>query len=114
LRSPYDPTIVDPKGAALHVLRARALLRKIERRLLRGDIEGAKTNLLAVYLEEVEPLEAPLRAADPSLVTDLETMFKELRADVDRGAPAVDVEHRMATLSQTLGRAGQVLGSKGD
>jgi high-affinity iron transporter len=114
VRAPYDPAIVSPKGAALHVLRARAALRKIERRFLRGDVEAAKTSLLALYLEEVEPIEAPLRAADPSLVGELETQFKELRAEIDRGAPPPEVERHLEVLSLSLGRAGRALASTGD
>jgi high-affinity iron transporter len=114
LHAPYDPATAEPKGAALRVLRARAGLRKVERRVVRGDHDAAKTHLLSVYLEEVEPLEASLRAADPSLVRELEAEFKELRADIDRRAPDAEIERKVNALSQELGRAGRALGGNGE
>jgi high-affinity iron transporter len=114
LRAPYDPETAHPRGARERVLRARAGLRKVERRVVRGDPEGAETNLLSVYLEEVEPLEANLRAADPTLVLELETQFKELRVDIDRRAPDAEVERKLNALSQLLGRAGRVLGTSNE
>ena len=87
LRAPYDAVTLNPMGASAMMLRARAGLRKVGSFLVRGDREAARTSLSAVYLDNVEPIQAPLRAADPALVRDIEMAFKEVRADIENGAP---------------------------
>jgi high-affinity iron transporter len=113
-RAPYDPSTVNPNGAALRVLRARAGLGKIDRWLVRGDVDRAKAALLSVYLDEVEPLEAPLRAADPALVREVELLFKEVRADIDQRVPRQELDRKLDTLSVALARAGRLLAGSSD
>ncbi len=108
LRAPYDPQTLQPKGASGMVQRARRGLQKASL-LLRRDSDAAKTLLRNVYLDNIEPLEAPLRARDPVLTRDIEARFKELPADIDRGAPQADVDKKLEALRGELARAGHLL-----
>src|SRR5207344_3076886 len=47
--------------------------------------------------------------SDPALTRDIEAHFKEIRADIDRGAPEAEVGQKLAALATLLGRAGQAL-----
>jgi high-affinity iron transporter len=108
-RAPYDPATLNPKGAARLVLRARTDLRNVSAFLLRGEREDAKIALLRAYLDDVEPLEAPLKAADPALALDIEDRFKQLRREITEGAARADIERGLAALATQLGRAGRKL-----
>ena len=80
------------------VRRGRAALKRLGLQLLRGDREGAKTALLGVYLDDVEPIEAPLRAADPALCRDIEAHFKELRSEIVGGTPREELDKQLEAL----------------
>ncbi len=112
--APYDVETLHPKGASRLILHARASLKKLTMELIRGDRERARTRLLSTYLDDVEPVEAPLRGADPALAHDIEAQFKELRGDIDRGATVPDLNKKVATLVASLGRAGRALEGGGD
>jgi high-affinity iron transporter len=113
-QAPYDSATAQPKGSAMRARRARASLRKIEAPLARGDTERAKALLLSIYLDEIEPIEAPLRAADPVLVRDVEGLFKEIRADIDARAPRPEIDRKIDTLNASLARAARLLAKSGD
>jgi high-affinity iron transporter len=108
-RAPYDPGTLQPTGAARSVLRARAELRKVSDLLVRDDREGARMALLRAYLDEVEPLEAPLKATDPALAQDIEERFKQLRRDIADGGSRAEIDRGLASLSTQLSRAGRKL-----
>ena len=108
-RAPYDPQTLDPKGAARLVLRARADLRKVGALVDRGELEEAKLTLLRAYLDDIEPLEAPLRAADPALALDIEDRFKQLRREITEGGSRAELDRGLASLATQLGRAGRKL-----
>jgi len=108
-RAPYDPATLNPKGAARLVLRARTELRQVSALLVRSDREEAKIALLRAYLDDVEPLEAPLKAADPALALDIEDRFKQLRRDIAEGVPRAEIDRGLASLATQLGRAGRKL-----
>src|SRR5256885_9246558 len=95
------------------VVRARAGLRKMTTQLLRGDRDGARARVLAIYLDDVEPIEAPLRATDPLLCRDIERGFKEIRVDIDRGVPEPALRDKLASLLSLMGRAGRALEGRG-
>jgi high-affinity iron transporter len=111
-RAPYDPATLNPQGAARLVLRARAALRRVSGLLVREEREEAKMVLLRAYLDDVEPLEAPLRAADPELAHDIEERFKELRRQIASGGPRAEIDRGLASLATRLGRAGRKLDDK--
>jgi high-affinity iron transporter len=109
VRAPYDPDTLRPMGAARLVFRARAGLRKVNALLVEGDREEAKIALLRAYLDDVEPLEAPLKAKDPAIASDIEERFKMLRRDIEEGKPRRDIEEGLAALGAELTRAGTKL-----
>ncbi|HKQ68979.1 MAG TPA: FTR1 family protein [Polyangiaceae bacterium] len=110
LHAPYEPSSLQPKGTAGIVLRARAALSKVARQVRRGDRSGAKTALLATYLDVVEPIEVPLRAADPALMRDIEARFKDLRIDIDRSS---EIDTKIEQLRGQLAHAGRTLDASG-
>jgi high-affinity iron transporter len=107
--APYDADTLRPKGPAQLLMLARASLKKVELALVRGDREGARSRLLNVYLDDMEPIEAQLRAVDVQLTRDIELAFKEIRADVDEGAPEAEVKRKLDALVVLLGRAASAL-----
>jgi high-affinity iron transporter len=108
-RAPYDPETLDPKGTARLVLRARTELRRVSALLVREEREEARIALLRAYLDDVEPLEAPLRTADPGLALDIEDRFKQLRRDISEGGPRAEIDRGLASLATQLARAGRKL-----
>ena len=78
---------------------------KLGPQLAQGDREGARHALLQVYLDDIEPIEAPLRARDPALTRDLEASFKDLRSDIERGAPTSNLEPKLEGLLGLLSKA---------
>ena len=107
--APYDPETLNPKGAARLVLRARAELQRVSALLVREEREEAKIALLRAYLDDVEPLEAPLKATDPALALDIEDRFKQLRRDIAEAVPRAELDRGLASLATQLARAGRVL-----
>jgi high-affinity iron transporter len=108
-RDPYDPETLDPKGASRLVLRARTELRKVSALLVRDEREEANIALLRAYLDNVEPLEAPLKAADSALGRDIEERFKQLRHEITEGVPRAELDRGLASLANQLARAGRKL-----
>jgi high-affinity iron transporter len=113
LRAPYDPAVVNAVGPRGMALRARAGFRKVALLLLRGDREAARTTLLSVYLDDVEPIEASLRAADATLVQEVELEFKEVRGDIEGGATAATTSPKLDSLALHMGRASALLQNEG-
>jgi high-affinity iron transporter len=109
VRAPYDPESLQPKGVSRLVVRARAELQKVSALLIRDERDEAKTALLRAYLDDVEPLEAPLRASDPALAHDIEERFKQLRRDITDGVPRNEIDHGLEALGDKLVRAGRKL-----
>jgi high-affinity iron transporter len=113
LVAPYDAETLHPKGAPALLLHARASLKKVSTLLTRGDRDAARTVLLGAYLDDIEPIEGPLRDADVALARDIEAHFKEIRADIDRGALETEANRKLASLAALLGRARRTLDSGG-
>lgn len=63
-----------------------------------GDRAKATDLALSAYLDGFEPVEPILAARDPSLMTRIEGAMAELRARIDRGAPADEVGAQVAEL----------------
>jgi high-affinity iron transporter len=103
--APYEPETLHPKAAAQLLVLARASLKKVDLALVRGDRDEARTRLLNVYLDSVEPIEADLRESDLALTRDVELQFKEIRGDIDRGVPQPEVKRKLDALGALLGRA---------
>ena len=57
----------------------------------RGDRDMATDLALSAYLDGFEPVEPLLRVRDAALMTRIEAAMAELRASIDRGAPADEV-----------------------
>jgi high-affinity iron transporter len=109
VHAPYDPEALQPKGASRLVLRARAELRKVSALLVKDDRDEAKVMLLRAYLDNVEPLEAPLKGIDSALERDIEERFKNLRRDIAEGVARADVDKGLDALATQLSRAGRKL-----
>ena len=112
VRAPYDLETLKPKGAARLILRARAELRKVSALLVRDERDEATMVLLRAYLDDVEPLETPLKAMDAELGREIEQRFKQLRRDIAEGVPRGDVDRGLDALSTLLARAGHKLDDK--
>jgi high-affinity iron transporter len=113
LHAPYRALREDEGDNTALVLRARVALRKVSASLLRGEREAAKLALLGVYLDDIEPIEAPLRAADPALTLAIETKFKETRAQIEADAPKAQIDAKLDELMRDLTKAGRALESSG-
>jgi high-affinity iron transporter len=113
LVAPYDAETLHPKGARAMLLHARASLKKVGTLRTRGDRDPARTVLLGAYPDDIEPIEGPLRDADVALARDIEAHFKEIRADIDRGALETEANRKLASLAALLGRARRTLDSAG-
>jgi high-affinity iron transporter len=113
LHAPYDSAVVNAVGASGMALRARAGFRKVSLLLLRGDHEAARAMLLSVYLDDVEPIEAALRAADPALVNEVELAYKEVRAEIESGAIGSTASQKLDALALDMGRASALLEGNG-
>ncbi len=111
--APYEEATQRPKGPAGMLILARASLKKVGSALVRGDREGARARLLNVYLDDIEPIEASMREADLSLTRDVELTFKDVRAEIERGAPEPEINKKLAALAALLGRAGPALERRG-
>jgi high-affinity iron transporter len=79
-RAPYED-----RAARSPLAFARAKLERARVSILRGDVAAAKGFVIDSYLEGVEPVEAPLKAIDPAIVSRLEERYMTLRAAIDRG-----------------------------
>jgi high-affinity iron transporter len=112
-RAPYDASIRDGVGASGMALRARAGFRRVALLLLRGDREAARTTLLSTYLDNVEPIEASLRSADPALVQEVELEYKEARGDIESGTVAASTNQKLDSLALRMGRASALLENEG-
>jgi high-affinity iron transporter len=103
--APYDAETLRPSGTPQFLVRARASLKKVHLALVRGDRDQARTRLLSVYLDDIEPIEAELREADLSLTRDMELQFREIRGDIDRGVTEPEVSRKLDALGALIGRA---------
>ena len=111
--APYEAETLHPKGASAMLLHARASLKKAGTLLTRGDRDGARAVVLGTYLDDIEPIEGPLRDADVALARDIEAHFKEIRADIDRDAQEAEANRKLASLVTLLGRARRELDTAG-
>lgn len=93
-RAPYED-----RAARSPLAFARAKLERARVAVLRGDAAGAKGFAIDSYLEGVEPVEAPLKAIDPAIVSRLEERYMTLRAAIDRGETPSELG---ALISSTL------------
>lgn len=64
----------------------------------RGDRNAATDLALSAYLDGFEPVEPLLRVRDAALMTKIEAAMAELRAGIDRGAPAEEVEAQVGAV----------------
>lgn len=88
---------------------ARIKLGRARDAIARGDRMLARSALIDAYLEGIEPVEGPLRAADGALVTSLEERFVSLRARLDGGAQPAELEPTIDGLVRDVTRADMLL-----
>jgi high-affinity iron transporter len=112
-QAPFDPRIAGRAGHEASLLHARAGVARVRALFMRGEREEARQVLIATYLDDVEPVEAPLRAADPALLKKIEGHVNELR---DLSSSSDDRERWSRTadeLQGELARAARTLGFGG-
>lgn len=90
---------------------ARVELAKLLDTCRAGKREEARRSAFDIYLQNLEPVEAPLRAADRELVTKLESGFVELRAGLRDGASDASIARVVEELDKNLVAAEAVLTS---
>lgn len=100
-----DPAVLTRADAPQSLGVARTLLGQAQAAYRRGDRERAGELALAAYLDGFEPVEALLNARDGGLVAEVEGEMNGLRAAIARGAPAADIDARVARLTALFGRA---------
>ncbi len=105
-RAPYQ----DRAGQSPLAL-ARTRLDRARLAASRGDREAARVATVDAYLEGIEPAETAIRAADPALVTSIEERFLALRARLDAGASAVEIDAAVTALLADVTRAERLLGA---
>ncbi len=88
---------------------ARAKLDRARAAVARGDRASARGEIIDAYLEGIEPAEGPLRALDTSVVNGLERSFNGLRARLESGASAAEVDEGIAALIGEVTRADLLL-----
>ncbi len=88
---------------------ARAKLDRARVAAARGDRATARNEIIDAYLEGIEPAEGPLRAMDTSLVNGLERSFNALRARLESGASAAEIDDGIAALLGEVTRADLLL-----
>jgi high-affinity iron transporter len=93
-RAPYEDRVAHSPLAF-----ARAKLERARVAILRGDTAAAKGFVIDSYLEGVEPVEAPLKAVDPAIVSRLEDRYMTMRAALDRGDGPMEMS---ASITSTL------------
>lgn len=71
----------------------------------RGDRKAATDLALSAYLDGFEPVEPILSARDNPLMVRIEGAMGALRAEIARGAPTDEVEHRVRALDGLFGEA---------
>jgi high-affinity iron transporter len=103
-RAPYE---AHAGGSPLTI--ARGKLSRARDAIARGDRKVAQSALIDAYLEGIEPVEGPLRAADGALVTSLEERFVSLRARLDGGASSAELEPVIDGLMRDVTRADMLL-----
>ena len=100
-----DPNLlVHPQGPQSLTV-SHELLRQALAAYGRGERDRAGELALAAYLDGFEPVEALLRARDPSLVAEVEGAMGELRAAIARGVPVGEVSGRVERLQALFSRA---------
>jgi high-affinity iron transporter len=71
----------------------------------RGDVEGARGQIIDSYLDGVEPIESQLKGVDPAIVAGLEERYMVLRASLDKGEGAPAVTAAIGALLSDLSKA---------
>ncbi len=74
-----------------------------------GDARKAEELALSAYLDGFEPVEPLLRARDGKLMARIEAAMGELRASINRRAPAEEVTGQITALSGLFDEAGRAL-----
>jgi high-affinity iron transporter len=78
-----------------------------------GDRDAARQHAITAYLEGFELVEAALDNVDAALRRDIEREMIALRSAITDGAPADDVQARVARIEGMLDRADAALGNDG-
>jgi high-affinity iron transporter len=104
-RAPYE----DRAGRSPLAI-ARTKLDRARVAVARGDNAAARGEIIDAYLDGIEPAEGPLRSLDAGLVNDLERRFGALRARLESGASAGEIDDGIAALLGEVTRADLLLG----
>ena len=100
-------------GGAPVTQRGMALLKAAGEAYQKGDVGQAKTLALQAYLEGFEPVEPKLRAIDQAHMSAVEREMAAVRAAIDQGAPAGEVEKSIAVATASLTKSEQLLTGEG-
>jgi high-affinity iron transporter len=99
-RAPYDGAA--PVAGLAHAVVA---IRRLPDLYAAGRAEEARAQIVATYLDDVEPVEPALRAQQQGVVHGVEAGFRELRTAVEQGVPPAVFASRAHALEEALSRA---------
>ena len=103
-RAPYEE-----RAGRMPLALARAKLDRARVLFARGDVEGARGQIIDSYLDGVEPVESQLKSVDPAIVAGLEERYMILRASLDKGEGAPAVTAAIGALLSDLSKAESAL-----
>jgi high-affinity iron transporter len=116
--APFEPSREQAIAAAgelggTDLSKARAAVDSALEAYAAGDVETARSQLIAAYLDGIEPYEAVLAARDRTLVVELERAMLALRTAVADRAPAERVQQHARALYARMDQAERTQGDRG-
>ncbi len=87
----YLRTYAIAEGKINYLGLAKQKLREAEAAYGAGRVSQARARALEAYLEGIEPVEARIRASDPSMVAQVEEEMAEVRTAIESNRPAVEL-----------------------
>ncbi|MBC7530809.1 MAG: cytochrome c/FTR1 family iron permease [Oligoflexus sp.] len=92
---------------------SRTYLHDAEEAYKNGDQKSAKSSALRSYLEGIEPVEPRLKAQDPALVSQLETVMFAVRGAIEKNASPDELHTAVEAALAKIDQADDSLKSKG-
>lgn len=92
---------------------SRTYLHDAEEAYKKGDHEAAKGSALRSYLEGIEPVEPRLKAQDPAMVSELETVMFVVRSSIEKNGSPAELHSAIEAALVKIDQVDESLKSKG-